>query len=203
MSVEKLTVIIPNENDFEPSEIPFGCVTGEGVDNFDGDGKEYSISIMLSKKEKKDVLETVMNFWEENKPKQGGDEPDNFENIVRDTEDGGHILYSKTRTHFGEKQNVVAIVNHEGSKLDPAEFGNIGAGSKGRLAVKMGIYTQGKRSAGVSLYLSAVKLTEFVPYSGSDGSSAFGDGDTGSVSGEGEFKAEKKPKKNKKKKNKE
>ena len=199
MATEKVTLVIPNEDKFEPMDIPFGCVTGEGTDNFDGDGKEYSVSIMLDKKMKKDVLKQVLDYWEDHKPKGKGDEPDNYANIVRDAEDGGYILYSKTQTHFGDKQNHVTIVNHEGVKLDPEEYGNIGKGSKGRLAVKMGIYTQGTKKAGVSLYLSAVKLTEFVAYEGSDASAAFGSGDTGSVSGAGDFKkAEKKGKKNKK-----
>jgi len=199
MATEKQTLIIPNEKDFKPQPIPFGVVTGEGVDNFDGDDKEYSVSILLDKKMKKDILNSVQAYWDEHKPSGAGDKPDNFKNIVRDTEDGGHILYSKTKTHFGDKQNIITIVNHEGVKLDPQEFGMIGEGSLGRLAVKMGIYTQGKRSAGVSLYLSAVKLTKFVAYSGGDASSAFGQED-GEVSGAGEFKAEKKEKKAKKKK---
>ena len=208
-NTNKVSLVIPREGDFEPSAIPFGCVTGEGVPNYDEDGFEYSASIILSKKAKKDVLETVMNHWEKNKPEGAGDEPDNFDNIVRETEDGENILYSKTQTHFGSKENKVTIVNHLQEKLDPEEFGNIGAGSEGRLAVKMGIYTQGKGSkmkAGISMYLSAVKLTKFVPYEGSDGASAFGEGDSGDVDSKhgfkSETKAEKKPKKNKKKKKK-
>ncbi len=205
MATEKITLIIPNEEDFKPAPIPFGVVTGEGVDNFDEDGKEYSVSIILNKNERKDVLKTVMKYWKQHKPEGAGDEPDNFDNIVREGDDGDYILYSKTQTHFGEKQNIVKIINHVGTKLDPEVYGNIGAGSEGRLAVKMGVYTQGKgkkMKAGVSLYLAAVKLTAFAPYEGSDASSAFGDGDTGSVKGEGDFKAEKKDKKKKKKKGK-
>ncbi len=206
MATEKVTLVIPNEEDFDPAEIPFGCVTGEGVDNYDEDGKEYSASVLLDKKQRKDILDTVMKYWKKHKPEGGGKEPDNFDNIVRDGDDGGFILYSKTQTEFISDKGVatankVTIVNHEGTKLDPEEFGNIGKGSEGRLAVKMGIYTQGKgkkMKAGISLYLSAVKLTKFVAYEGSDGSSAFGTDDKGEVSGAGDFKAEKKAKKEKK-----
>ena len=204
MAATKVTLVIPNREKFPPAPIPFGVVTGEGVDNFDEDGKEYSISIILGKKERKHILSTVLEYWEENKPEGAGDEPDNFENIVRKGDEGDYILYSKTQTEFKGKANIVTIRNHEGVKLDPEEFGNIGKGSEGRIAVKMGIYTQGKGTkmkAGVSLYLAAVQLTEFVAYEGGDASDAFGDED-GHVDG-GEFKPEKKKEKKKKKKKKE
>lgn len=201
MATEKETLVIPNENDFDPAEIPFGVVTGEGLDNYDEDGKEYSVSIILGKKERKDVLGSVMDYWKTHKPEGSGKEPDNFDNIVREGEDGDYILYSKTQTEFKGKPNVVTIVNHEGVKLDPEEFGSIGKGSVGRVAVKMGVYTQGKgkkMKCGVSLYLAAVKLTNFVAYEGGDASAAFGEGDKGNVKAASDFKKEKKNKKKKK-----
>jgi len=198
---EKLTVVVPNEDKFDPAEIPFGVVTGEGVDNFDGDGKVYSSSLLLGKKEAKFFRKEVMDFWEDNKPKHGGDEPDNWDNIVRKADSGGYILYAKTNVDFDGKQNIIAIVNHEGTKLDPEEYGTMGKGTKGRLAVTFSVYTQGKKKSGVSIFLSAVKLTEHEPYVASGGAGAFGSDDKGSVSGKGGFKKEKKAKKKRKKSN--
>jgi len=203
MASEKVTLIIPNQKDFKPGAIPFGVVTGEGVDNFDEDGKEYSVSIILGKKERKDVLDTVLKFWKKNKPEGAGKEPDNFDNIVREGDEGDFILYSKTQVEFNGKTNVVKIRNHEGTLLDPEVYGNIGKGSEGRLAVKMGVYTQGKgkkMKSGISLYLAGIKLTAFVPYEGGDATAEFEE-EEGSVDG-GDFKPEKSKKDKKGKKSK-
>jgi len=204
MAATKVTLVIPDREKFPPAPIPFGVVSGEGVPDYDNQksggkrgGMEYSVSIILGKKERKDVLKTVMNYWEENKPKGGDDKPANYKNIVRTNDDGDYILYSKTQVDFEGKANIVTIRNHEGVKLDPEEFGAIGKGSEGRLAVKMGVYGNDE-DAGVSLYLAAVQLTEFVAYEGGDASDAFGD-EKGHVDG-GEFKPEKKKDKKKKKK---
>ena len=212
MATDKLTIVVPAESDFEPASIPFAVVSGEGIDNHDGDAKEYVACIILDNKSKKATLKTIMDFWDEHKPKSAGDEPTNYENLVREgKEDGEYILYARTATGFENddgsvRTNKVPIVNHEGTKLDPEEFGSIGAGSFGRLAINLKIYTSGKgakQKAGVSMFLSAVKLTEFVAYVANDGASAFGDTDKGSVDGEGGFKAEKKSKKEKKSKERE
>ena len=202
MAKDKVTIVVPSEDKFNPAPIPFGVVTGEGLDNYNEDGKEYSVSIILDNKQAKDVKEQVMDFWDEHKPSGAGDEPANIKGIVREGKDdyeGSFIMYAKTQTNFGEgKPNIIPIVNHEGTKLDPAEFGLIGKGSEGRLAVNLAIYVQGKKK-GVSVFLSAVKLTKFEKYEASGGASAFGSNDEGEVSGEGGFKSEKKKDKKKKK----
>lgn len=202
---EKITVVVPNEDQFKPAPIPFAVVTGEGVDDFDGVDKEYTASIVLNKKQAKFFRDEVMEFWEENKPKSAKDEPANWKNIVREGKDdyeGSFMLYAKTKTHFGDKANVVTIVNHEGTKLDPEEFGLIGKGSEGRLAVTLSIYSQGKgknMKAGVSIFLSAIKLTKFSGFESNGAANAFGKED-GEVDAAGGFKSEKKDKKKKKKK---
>jgi len=205
----KLTVVVPNEDDFKPAEIPFAVVSGEGVPDYDkvkSKGKrgenQFTATIILNKKEKKDFLETVMDYWEDNKPRDGEDEPANYDNIVReDKEDSSKfLLYAKSKTEFNGNPNKIAIVNHEGTKLDPEEFGKIGKGSEGRLAVTLPVYGDDE-DAGVSVFLSAVKLTKFVAYVGGDASAAFGSED-GEVEGEGGFKSEKKKDKKRKKRSK-
>jgi len=209
MSAEKLLVVVPEEERFEPADLPFGVVTGEGVPDYDNmkskgkrGGLQYSASVLLTKEENKAFRKTVMDYWEDNKPKTADDKPANWKTITRKGEDSDFILYSKTRTNFGEgKPNVIPIVNHEGVKLDPETYGGFGKGSKGRLAVTLSVYGDDE-DAGVSVFLTAVKLTEFSELSSNDGAAAFGSGDKGSVSGEGGFKSEKKDKKNKKDKKK-
>jgi hypothetical protein len=198
---DRLLVIVPDEEKFGPAEIPFGVVTGEGVDNYEGDDKEYTVSILLSKAENKQFRKTALEFWEDHKPKGADDEPDNWEHITRKDKEnkGGFILYAKTQTHFGDKQYVIDILNHEVYKLDPLEYGSIGKGSMGRVAVTLTPYAR-KRDFGLSVFLSAVKLTKFVKYESSGGGEAF-KSEKGDVDADG-FKPEKKKKAKKAKKSK-
>ena len=212
---EKLTLVIPNEEDFKPVSIPFAVVTGDGVPDYDNmkskgkrGGMEYSASIILDKKMAKALQNEILDFWKDNKPKEGGKKPANFKNIVREGKDdykGDFIVYAKTQTEFNGVGNIVPIVNHEGTKLDTAEFGLIGGKSKGRLAVTLSVYGDDE-DAGCSLFLSAVKLTHFEKLEAKGGASAFGGGDEGDVEGAGGFKGEgkkdKSEKKDKKKKKK-
>lgn len=225
MAKDKVTIVVPNEDEFGPAEIPFGVVSGTGVPDFDHQkskgkrgGMDYSVTLVLNKKMDKAFRQEVLDYWEANKPKEGGKEPANFENLTRKdkNEKGQFLLYAKSKTTFEIEdkksgkvnvvENVIPIVNHEGTKLDPEEFGNIGKGSEGRTAVTLAIYGDDE-DAGVSVYLSAVKLTKFVAHVGGNAAAAFGAED-GEVSGEGGFKKEKKkssddeekPKKKKKKK---
>lgn len=201
MAKEKLTIVVPNEDDFKPAPIPFGVITGEGVDNYNEDGKEYSVSIVLNKKQKKDVLNTCMDFWEENKPVGAGAKPANYDGIIREGKDdneGMFVMYAKTQTEFEGKHNNIGIIGVDADgvvqKLDPEEFGLIGVGSEGRLAVTLSTYTQGKKK-GLSVFLAGVKLTKYVEYAPSGGVSAFGNTDKGDVSDAGEFSKKKSKKK--------
>ncbi len=203
-----MNLVVPNEERQEVATISYANVYGEGAYDYtamksegkDG-GREYVATLSLTKEQKKDFLKDVMEFWEEEKPKSAGNEPANFEKIVRKEEDGQLKLYTKTKTEFSGKVNIIPIVNHEGTRLDGSEFGLIGDGSKGRLAVILSLQ-EGKAGLGVSVYLNAIKLTKFVAPA-SNGASAFGKED-GEVEATGGFKneptSEDEPKKKKKKK---
>ena len=201
MAKDKVVVVIPDEKKFDPAPIPFGVITGEGVDNYNEDGKEYSVSMVLDKKQAKHLHGQVMDFWEEHKPAGAGKEPANIDGIIRKGKDeykGTYIVYAKTQTEFNDKPNVIGIVGVDKAgvlqKLDPEEYGFIGAGSEGRLAVTFSVYVQGKKK-GVSVFLSGVKLTKYVKYEASGGVSAFGSDDKGEVSDAGDFSKGKKKKK--------
>lgn len=201
---EKLNIVIPKEGEFGPAKLPFGVVTGEGVDNYDEDGKEYTVTIALGKKEAKWLKKEILEFWEENKPSSfTGDKPTNWDNIVRENEDGELRVYVKTQTHFGDKPNVIKMIDGKRNPLDPAEFGQFGGDTTGRVSVIVGIYTNGKGAkmkAGISMYLAGVKLLSFSPL-GSSGLEGFGEEEGEELAGH-DFGAEKSEKKDKKKKKK-
>ncbi len=216
----KLQVVIPNEDKFDPAPLPFVAVYGKGVPDYDhkmSNGKrgemQFTASVLLTKKEAKFFRQEVLEFWEDNKPKGASDEPKNWKNIVRDAKDStdgrDYIVYAKSKTEFdGEPNTSIAIVNGDGDKLDPEQFGTAGKGSVGRILVTLATYGTGS-DAGVSVYISAVKYIHHVPPSGGDAAAAFGKKEGGDIKGNGGFKSEKKkdsdsekPKKKKKKKKK-
>ena len=177
MARTKELVVVPNEDKFAPCSIPFGVLGGEGILDKKKKKNVFTVIAVLDEDMNKDFRKTVLKFWENNKPKKGGKKPANWKNITREDDDGNYRIYPKSLTEFdGKPSNGIAIVNHEGTKLDPAEFGNLGEGTKGRVAVLLMIYGENESDAdeiGVSIILSAVKLTRFVPYRGG-GAAAFG-----------------------------
>lgn len=197
MAKDKISMVIPNEELFGPAPIPFGVVSGEGVDNYNEDGKEYTVSIILTKKQAKHVKDQVLEFWENNKPSGAGDEPSNIEGIVRkgkDDYEGSYIMYAKTQADFEGKAQHIPMVNQSGDKIDTEEYGLIGKGSEGRIAATLRIYAKGKK-VGVSVFLTAVKLTKYAPLESSGGTSLFTSTDEGEIDSTGGFKSDKKKKK--------
>jgi len=196
MSREKKLIVVPNI-EFKAAVLPFGVITGVGVDNYEKTAKQYSVSAILNKKEEKALRVEVMDFWNEFKGK-GTKEPANFKNIVR--ADGK--AYFKTAVDFGEgKPNTINIVDGKRNPLDINEYGLFGGTSEGRLAVDLKIYSDGRGTPkGVSMFLSAVQLTKFEALA-AGGSSAFGEEDGDAIASHG-FEAPEPKKKKKKKKNK-
>ena len=197
MASERKTIVVPS-SDLPAGNIPFAIVTGEGVDDYDKTAKQYTASIIHTKKSAKAMKEAVLEFWEENKAKGAGDKPNNFDNMVRTKDDGTLISYFKTTTSFGDgKPNVIAMVDAKRNPLDPAVYGMFGGSSTGRIAIDMKVYQEGKPSSGVSLFLKSVQLVTFEKLS-SGGTDEFGD-EEGEALGETGFESEA-PKKKKKKK---
>ncbi len=179
---DKKLVVVPS-TEFKPAVLPFGVVTGEGVDNYEKTAKQYSVSALLGKKEEKELRAEVLAFWEE------------F--VVRDGK-----AYFKTATNFGEgKPNIINIVDGKRNPLNTSEYGLFGGTSEGRLAVDLKIYSDGRGTPkGVSMFLSAVQLTKFEALSAGGGTSAFGEEDSDAIAEHGFEDSEPKKKKKKKKK---
>ena len=197
---EKLLIVVPHA-DFSVATLPFGIITGEGVDNYEGTEKQYTASVILGKKEAKHLKKEVLAFWEANKGKTKASEPANFDNVVRTDDNGVMKAYFKSKTHFGDKQNVIAVVDAKRNPLSVEEYGMFGGDSTGRIAVNLGIYTGGKSNTpkGVSMFLSAVQLSTYEKLTSGSGAKAFGEEDGEAIAEHG-FKDDKKKKKGKKKK---
>lgn len=192
LSAKKVLVI-------EKSNILFCAITGEGIDNYEKDGKLFKVAQEISKAEEKRIRKEVLAFYQANKSASNTkDEPANWENITYVTSDGDRAVSAHTNTEINGKPQNVTLVDGEKNPLDKDKYGNIGKGSTGRISINLKMYTSGKKE-GVSLYLNAVQLATFVPYEG--GGNSANDFDTiegDDLDGDTGFKEKKKKKKGKK-----
>lgn len=156
---ERLTLVT------EKDVILFAAITGKGVDNYDKDGFIYKAAIQVSKDEKKRIKKVILDFYTANKSKTAPEHPANWDNIIYETKEGETAFSAATQTEFDGEKAIVGLYDGRRNPLDPKQYGSIGKGSVGRLSVNLKIYTSGKKE-GVSLFLNAVSLSSFVPYSG-------------------------------------
>ncbi len=187
----------------EVNEFTFVSITGEGVDNFDGDAKIYKVVQKVTKKEGKRIRKEILDFWNENKDPKWPEEPKNFKNITFENKEGDLCISAYSQAEFDNRPVKIALVDAKRNPLDMETYGNIGAGSTGSIAIKLKPYKSGQKSGGVSMFLSAVQLVNFVPRSDTNGTDAFDtvEGAEGlSESDTSAFEGEKKKKKKKKKK---
>jgi len=170
MSKVSQYIIVPKEKEFKPAKILYGNVFGKGVEDYNykksggkRGGYEYVVTLQINKNVKEDYLNSVLEFWEENKPKKAGDKPKNWDGLVRDDvkEDGKFVIFTKSKTKIEDNEIHIPIYNGQGKKIDPKVFGLMGNGSKGRVSVKLSIYGDDD-DAGVSVHLIAVKLLKYV-----------------------------------------
>lgn len=197
---ERKTIVTAKNN------ILFAVVTGRGVDNYDKDGYIYKVAVELDKDEEKRIRKEAKAFWNANKSKDQGDEPANWENITYKDKEGNRAISAQTKVEINGDPVVVGLVDGQRNKLDPKVYGSIGKGSTGAISITMKIYQSGRKE-GVSLFLNAVQLGTFVPYSGGGGdhSGDFGETDDEAIAQDDGFKGnddEPKVKKDKKKKKK-
>ena len=198
MAAIKTQILVPGF-DFKPSNLPFGVVSGDGVTNYSKDGKEFTVTITLGKKEAKAFEKEVMDFWNENRA-DGPKAPDNFKTMLKKSKSGSTVVYIKSLTHFPSgDENTIAIVDAKKSPLDPTQYGTFGGETEGRVAVGLSIYPAQGTPKGVSRYINAVQITAFQK-GGSSKASGFGEEEGEALAGEGVAAFDDAPKKKKKKK---
>lgn len=193
MSNKKVYEEIQNE---EIGEFKFAVITGKGFKAHKrNDYNSYKVTLAISKSEAKRIKNKVLEFWEENRPKGSPNKPENLDSLVYYNKNTKLWTISPaSRVSFDDRDVKIGIVDCDGEKLDPEVFGKIGEGSTGYVSMNMTTYDEG-----VSLFLNAVQLIDFVPYSGGsgDGSGNFSKKEGNSLGGEKKFSKKKKKKKKK------
>jgi len=150
------------------NEVTFSSITGEGVDNIDKKYKIYKCAVIVSDAEKERILKQVKKFFKDNKSKDyKGKKPANWDNIVFTDKAGNNVIspYSRVDPKGDGKQVDITLVDGNRNPLDKDVYGSIGSGSKAAISSNIKMYESvGKE--GVSIFLTAVQLVTFVPYTG-------------------------------------
>lgn len=184
MSNEKVPVVTP------VGELHFVQISGKGKENYNGDGFDYTATVHLTgddaealKSKIDEVLGTVpkgktvksTGYRELLKDEEGVYTPtSNTKDRDAKAEKTGITAFTfKTGATFPDGRQAKIAVYNSGSateKPKKIEMGDrlIGNGSKGAISGKMQFNERGKEVM-VSLFLSAVQLTEFVAYTGDAG----------------------------------
>lgn len=152
-TVEKQKIVTPK------GELLWVNITGQGKENFDGDGMEYTATVVLTEDEADEIQEIVDEFY----VKSGGREDVTPNKIIREDEDGRPIISFKTQTEFDGKKTYIKVVDGRNKEVHLPEEIGIGNGSVGKIAGTLSYYRR-KQSDGVSLFLNSVKLLELIKY---------------------------------------
>ena len=178
----------------EEGVIEFATIRGGGLKlHKKNDYKSYKVSMIISKKEAKHLRKVIQALWDEFRPRDSEAIPENMAGLVYEHDNGNFYINPHARAVMNDKETVIGIVDCDGNKLDPEVFSKIGKGSTAYLSVNLTTYAEG-----VSMYLNAVQLIDFVPYAGGsgDGSGNFTKKDGKALgSGDNDFSKKKKKKK--------
>lgn len=143
-------------------------IDGPGKDNYNKDGKVYTITAYADKGsyEEKELTGLINKFWLENKPNAKA-KPSSmgYKPEMVDDEETGRVTYTfSTRTTYasGDKVNI-PVLDFKGRNA-PLLGKKIGNGSTGVVHGSMGVYNQNEKKYGVSLYLKAVQLLKLVEF---------------------------------------
>jgi len=174
MAAEKLVTPV--------GELKWVFITGNGKKDLnDNDRYVASITYPKDSPEAQQLQEQVEAFWEENKPK-GAKDPKSTglkNEVVKEQETGNIIANFWTATTFPDgKPKVIKTYNSKGAEVALGSKA-IGNGSRGAISGAMAIYDASKVNRGVTLYLNAIQLTKFTPYSSDAGFAVQEDGWTG------------------------
>lgn len=178
-------------------ELHYVHISGQGKQNYNEDGYNYVATIHIPKKEAQPLIDKIeeilgevkkgevlksKGFRELLKDEDGVYYPtSNTTDRDADAEPTGIIafVFSTSTTFADGKTKKISVYNSANppTKINLGEA-KIGNGSKGAISGKLKRYVSGK-SVGVSLFLNAVQLVEFIEYSEDAGFEAQEDGYVG------------------------
>lgn len=142
-----------------------------------------SLYVEKDSDECKALEKCIDDFWDDNKPKGSRCKSKGYREVMipdpdfdGDKADAPQVpmdppimafnFWTGTTYQDGNTRKL-DIYNAKGTKVSLGGK-KIGNGSKGAISGNMDIYDNGPAARGVTLYLTAIQLTKFVPYEGAD-----------------------------------
>lgn len=174
-------------------ELFYVNISGQGKQNYNEDGYNYVATVHLSgkpaeklKQEIEEVLGPVpagktvksRGYRELYKDKEGKLFTPTSNRKVTDEDtktDLTAFTFSTSTTFADGKPKKINVFNKNQGKVELGDR-KIGNGSRGAISGKMKQFVKGKEM-GVSLFLNAVQITQFIPYEGDAGFEAQDEGD--------------------------
>jgi len=153
-TVQKQNIVTPK------GELSWVTIAGQGKENFDGDGFEYTATITLSEDEADKLEDEIEDYYQ----KSGGRAESVPNKIFREDADGNPTITFKTQVVFENgKQSKVKTVDGHNKEFELPEEVGIGNGSIGKLSGTLSYFTR-KSSDGVSFFLNSIKILKLEKY---------------------------------------
>ena len=151
-------------------EVAFGILTGAGRKGKKPEN-EFVLAVEVTAKERDNLVKEWTEFFNSNKSPKTTKPSYAFEDWFTEskTKKGGYVLWASELVTNGITYKVAP-----GSGYGMTHFADMGSGSKVDLEIRL-FHFNNSYGEGLGMRLSAVKLNEFVKYSGGGGSSLEGD----------------------------
>lgn len=149
--------------------VAFAVLTGEGRNGRKKEN-EYTLAVEVTPKQKQKIIDEVLEFWDENKPKKANAPKEDPNNWFTESQS------NKKNFVFWASEVVSKNITRkkaEGSEYGLKHFADLGSGSEVDAEYRFFMYDN-EYGSGVSVRLSAVCLNKYVKYAGG-GSSLDGD----------------------------
>ena len=142
-------------------ELQWVFITGQGKQNFNGDGYNYCADLVL--KTDSDACQGLKDLILEEFHAEMGTKANAKSTGWRDKDDGNTVFTFKTGATFKDgTPQVITTFDKNGNKFDLGDT-KIGNGSVGKVFFNIGTYTF-QQSKGVSLYLKAIQIASLNEY---------------------------------------
>jgi len=158
------------KNDYVTSpigDLMYINITGQGKENYDGDGYDYVATVDIPKEEAKSFMKEIDTFLEDNKPSKAHKLRSLPYRTSKDNDKipKGIVRFNfKTQTTFesGDTRKI-NLFNKDNERRSLPEGTKIGNTSRGRISGKITIY-KGKKDYGATLWLNGIQILKFVEY---------------------------------------
>ncbi len=164
--------------------VAFAVLTGEGRKGKKSEN-EYTLAVEVTKKQKRDILKQVNEFWEENKPKKAKKPKEDPEKWFSESQDnkGDFVFWASEIV-----SKSISLERAKGTTFGMKHFKDLGAGSVVDASYSLFLYDN-SYGTGIGLRLSVVLLKEFVKHTGNStlGGEKIDDDDEGGVATEDEM----------------